>query len=156
MNYKHTFLATILLMSLTGIAHAKPQHFGEKVQPEILTPVSTIMASPEQYLDKQITIEGTIVAVCEHRGCWMTIASDERFQTLRIKVKDGEMVFPLSARGHKALATGELQALNYDLAQTREIKAYYAKEAGEKFDPAIVTEPMTMYQMMPVGVSILD
>ena len=156
MNFKHTAFAAILLTTLVATAQAKPQNFGEQVQQELLTPISTIMASPEQYVDKQITIEGNIVAVCEHRGCWMTIASDERFQTLRLKVKDGEMVFPLSARGHKAIATGTLQALNYDLEQTKEIKAYYAKEAGEAFDPKTVTEPMTMYQMVPVGVSILD
>ncbi|MGX9461977.1 DUF4920 domain-containing protein [Shewanella sp. A14] len=156
MRYKKYVLTTLLLGTILTTAQADTLNFGEGVQHELLTPVSTLMATPEQYLDKTVTIEGTIVAVCEKRGCWMNIASDERFQSLKIKVQDGEMVFPLSARGKKALATGKLQALKYNLEQTREIKAYYAKEAGETFLPASVTEPMTMYQMVPSGVSIVD
>ena len=155
MKTKQFIAAAILLGSLVGTSQAATD-FGEGVNRDYLVPVSTLMDSPEDYLENAVTIEGTIVGVCEHRGCWMTIASDKRFQTLRIKVKDGEMVFPLTARGKKALATGQLQALRYDLEQTREIKAHYAKEAGEAFDAASVTEPMTMYQLVPTGVSILD
>lgn len=149
-------LASMLLGITLGSAQAETLDFGEAVQPELLVPVSTLMATPDQYLEQTVTIEGTVVGVCEKRGCWMNIASDERFQTLRIKVKDGDMVFPLSAKGHKALATGQLHALNFDLERTRQIKAHYAKEAGEEFDPASVTEPMTMYQLVPTGVRILD
>ena len=156
MNCKRNVLASLLLGAVLNSAHADTLNFGEAVQPELLTPVSTLMASPDQYLDKTVTIEGIIVAVCEKRGCWMNIASDERFQTLRVKVKDGDMVFPMSSKGQKALATGKLQALNFDLEQTRRIKAHFAHEAGEEFDPASVTEPMTMYQLVPTGVSILD
>ncbi|MBR9727399.1 DUF4920 domain-containing protein [Shewanella intestini] len=149
-------LGALLLSSVFNCAHAKELNFGTQVQPELLTPVSTIMASPQQYVDKPITIKGTIVKVCTKRGCWMNIASDKRFETLRIKVKDGVMVFPVSAKGREAIATGTLQALKFNLERTREIKAYYAKEEGESFDPASVTEPMTMYQLVPTGVSILD
>ena len=85
----------------------------------------------------------------------MTIASDKRFQNLRIKVKDGDMVFPLSAKGSEAIATGNLTELKYSLKQTRRVLAHRAEEEGKAFDPASVIEPMTMYQLVPTGVSIL-
>ncbi|MEI6858756.1 MAG: DUF4920 domain-containing protein [Shewanella sp.] len=156
MNCKRKVMIAFLLGTVLSTVKAETINFGEGVKRELLIPVSTLMADPERYLDKNVTIKGTIVGVCEKRGCWMSIASDERFQTLKIKVKDGEMVFPLSARGKEALATGKLQALEFGLQQTREIKAYYAKEAGDEFDPASVTEAMTTYQLVPTGVSILD
>ncbi|NKF49132.1 DUF4920 domain-containing protein [Shewanella sp. WXL01] len=156
MKLRLTVAASMLCGALIAPMSALATDFGSGVNQDLLVPVSTLMADPESYLENPVTIEGTIVGVCEHRGCWMTIASDKRFESLRIKVKDGEMVFPLTARGKKALATGKLQALRYNLEQTKEIKAYYAKEAGEEFDPASVTEPMTMYQLVPTGVSIAD
>jgi hypothetical protein len=39
-----------------------------------------------------------IVGVCSHRGCWVDIASDAKFDKLRIKDRDGDMVFPLLAK----------------------------------------------------------
>ena len=47
-------------------------------------------------------IEGLVVEVCKARGCWMQLASDKEFQTMKIKVKDGVMVFPMSAKGKTA------------------------------------------------------
>jgi hypothetical protein len=38
----------------------------------------------------------------------MEIAGDENNQTIRVKVKDGEIVFPMEAKGKKALVEGEV------------------------------------------------
>lgn len=152
-----TLIATLALcLTATLPALGQSLDFGAPVDAGNITKISTLMASPDSYLDKQVTIEGTIVAVCEKRGCWMKIASDKRFQNLRVKVNDGEMVFPLSAKGSTAIATGKLQKLEFDLERTRKMKAHWAEEKGETFDPASVTEPMVIYQLAPTGVSILD
>ncbi|WP_084644066.1 DUF4920 domain-containing protein [Ferrimonas futtsuensis] len=160
MRIKTLITALALCLSATIQTHASDQgsslDFGTPVEADNITKISTLMASPDNYLDKPVTIEGTIVAVCEKRGCWMKIASDKQFQNLRVKVKDGEMVFPVSTKGSTAIATGKLQKLEYDLERTRKMKAHWAEEKGEKFDPASVTEPMTMYQLVPTGVSILE
>lgn len=131
-------------------------NFGAPVDAANVTPISTLMATPDDYLEAPVTIEGTVVGVCQKRGCWMSIASDKRFQNLRIKVKDGDMVFPMSAKGSKAIATGMLQKMDLDLDTTRRMKAHQAKEQGESFDPASVTEGMAYYQLVPTGVSILE
>ncbi|MCL2915934.1 DUF4920 domain-containing protein [Shewanella corallii] len=146
-----------LAVLLTGLSvQAEPLNFGSPVDATKVTPISTLMATPDNYLQAPVTIEGTVVAVCQKRGCWMSIASDKRFQNLKIKVKDGDMVFPMSAKGSKAIATGMLQKHELDLEATRKMMAYQAKEQGESFDPATITEGMNYYQLVPVGVSILD
>jgi hypothetical protein len=39
-----------------------------------------------------------IVCVCRHRRFWVDIASDAKFEKLRIKARDGDMVFPLLSK----------------------------------------------------------
>ena len=86
----------------------------------------------------------------------MTLSSDKKFQTFRIKVRDGDMVFPMTAMGKTAYATGKLQAIPLSLEKSKTFLAYQAQEQQEEFDPASVTEPFTVYQLSPTGVTIKD
>ena len=147
-----TVVAAILAFSL----NAEELTFGDQVIKNEVTLISDILASPTQYLDKDVTVKGTIVGVCEKRGCWVDLASDARFQKLRLKVQDGEMVFPMHAKGRDAIATGKLYAIDLNIEQTQRHLARLAERNGETFDPASVTEGMAIYQVEPTGVTILD
>jgi len=151
-------LITLLAMMLTlsTSTQAKELLFGAPVDEGLKVKISTLLASPEQYIDKTVTVSGMIVGVCEKRGCWMNLASDAKFEKLRIKVKDGDMVFPMSAKGREALATGRFTEIKLDLEHTRNYKQHLAERKGEAFDPASVTEGMSIYQVVPFGVKILD
>lgn len=135
---------------------ADPLLFGEPVDESQQIAISTIMASPDDYVGKTVTIEGAIVGVCSRRGCWVELASDARFEKIRLKVRDGDMVFPMHAKGRKAIATGKVFAIELSLNQTRSYLASLAKRDGEEFDPESVSEPMSIYQVEPIGVKILD
>ncbi len=119
-----------------------------------LVPISTVLASPNNYLEKEITVAGTIVSVCSKRGCWMKLASDKKFQTMRIKVRDGDMVFPFNAKGQTAYATGILKPIELTKEKAIAYLSHLAQEAKEKFDPESVTGGMTIYQLSPNGVTI--
>ena len=152
-----TLLGTILLaLVFISTVNAKELTFGDVVNEKDTMKISTLLASPQNYVDKKVTVAGTIVGVCEKRGCWMNLASDARFEKLRIKVRDGDMVFPMSAKGRQALATGYLKEIKLSLEQTQRYKASLAKRAGEAFDLASVTSGMSLYQVSPIGVKILD
>lgn len=145
-----------LVLTLSGAVQAKELVFGTPVDETLKMNISTLMATPNQYINKMVTISGTIVDVCEKRGCWMELASDAKFETLRIKVNDGDMVFPMSTKGREALVTGRFTEIKLDIEQTRRFKAHMAEENGKTFDPASVTEGVTLYQVAPIGVRILD
>ena len=130
------------------------KNFGNGANMEKLVAISTVLASPEKYLDKEITVAGTIVSVCSKRGCWMKLASDKKFQTLRIKVRDGDMVFPFNAKGQTAYATGKLKPIELTKEKAIAYLSHLAEEAKETFDPTTVTGPMTIYQLSPTGVTI--
>lgn len=152
-----TLLTTILLtFTLIASLNAKELTFGEQVNEKETMKISTLLASPQHYVDKKVTVAGTIVGVCQRRGCWMSIASDAKFEKLRLKVRDGDMVFPMSAKGRQALATGYLKEIKLSLEQTKRYKAAIAKRLGETFDIASVTSGMSIYQVAPTGVKILD
>ena len=90
----------------TCLAQAEPVQFGEVFDTSSVTSVSAIMAKPDHYLEQTLTIAGEVTAVCSKQHCWMTLATAESEPKFRIKVRDGDMVFPLSAKGKTAYATG--------------------------------------------------
>lgn len=153
---KKTVIVLLALLSVSSIVSAKELTFGDKVDVNKTMKISTLLASPSDYLNKKITVAGTIVGVCEKRGCWMNIASDAKFEKLRIKVRDGDMVFPMSAKGREAIAAGYLKEIKLDVKQTKRYKASLAKRLGEEFDDTSVTAGMSIYQVSPTGVTILD
>ncbi len=126
-------------------------NFGLPVDATKLIPISTLMAQPDQYLHQMVTVEGQIVEVCQDRGCWMEIASDAQYQSLRVKVKDGEMVFPVSTKGRIALAMGEFVALIDQPCIEKE----YDAEGQLQCDPAVASDAGIRYQVVPIGVRIL-
>jgi hypothetical protein len=80
--------------------------YGEKLSDAEVVKISTLMETPEDYVGKTVKVEGLITGVCAHRGCWIEIAGDEDYQSLRFKVDDGVMVFPAESMGHVATAEG--------------------------------------------------
>ena len=150
------YIYGILIIFLSLNIQAKEYQFGEEVDEAQLVTISKILSQPEAFLEQPVTISGTVIGVCEKRGCWMELASDVRYEKLRIKVRDGDMVFPVSTKGSKAIATGLLSAINLDLEQSKRYLAMLAKRKQQEFDPASVTEALTLYQLVPTGVKILD
>ncbi|MDR7121056.1 DUF4920 domain-containing protein [Rheinheimera soli] len=130
--------------------------FGAAVDKTRLVEVADILAKPQSYLQQQVTVKGTVEAVCQKKGCWMQLSAGKNQPTFRIKVKDGDMVFPVSAKGKTAYASGKLDPIEMDLESSREYLAHKAEEQGETFDPQSVTEAITLYQLVPVAVEIAD
>ena len=103
--------AAATLLTLTAIATAAPAFaaetkYGAGVGKAPAVKVSELMANPDRYVGKPVRVEGLVTDVCAKRGCWMELASDKEFQTIKIKVDDGVIVFPLDAKGKVATAEG--------------------------------------------------
>jgi hypothetical protein len=97
-------LALILPMLLASPAMA--QQFGKPLTLKEETKVSEIMAKPDAYNGKLVKVSGTVTDVCPHKGCYIIIASDQRFQSIQFKVDDGVIVFPANLKGKKVVAEG--------------------------------------------------
>ena len=98
-------LAAVIAIALSAVPAARAgQVYGTAPDLAVATPVSAILAQPADFVGKVVKVQGMIVDVCASRGCWLELGGDKAFETIRIKVQDGVIVFPLSARGKKAWA----------------------------------------------------
>lgn len=149
------FAILLFLAAASATMAGEGKAYGKPLSDAGTTKISAIMASPDEYVGKVVRVEGLITAVCEKRGCWMSLASDQEFQELRIKVDDGVIVFPIEAKGKRAIAEGELTKLPMTLDETIAFRKHEAEERKQPFDPAKVTEPMTFYQIKATGAVIL-
>jgi len=146
-----TLVMCLVLTTGAALAGDGEQVFGKGVSAADTVLVSDLLANPDSYVGKTIRVQGTAVAVCEHRGCWVNLASDVEGETVRVKVKDGEIVFPPEMIGDNVLAEGVWTANELDLETTKKVCANEAKKNGEDFDPNSVTTCMTLYQLTGTG-----
>jgi hypothetical protein len=129
--------------------------YGQPLRGSDTIKISVLLSEPDEYVGQTVRVEGLITGVCEKRGCWMSLASDAEFQELRIKVDDGVIVFPIEAKGKRAIAEGEFTKIEMTMEQTLAYKKHHAEEHNEEFDPSTVTEPLTYYQIKATGAVIL-
>jgi len=125
--------------------------YGDGVSTIETIKISELVAKADELEGKTVRVEGLVTGVCAKRGCWFKMASDKEFESLTIKVTDGVIVFPMSMKGKHAVAEGVVQKIPLSLESTRKFLAHQAEEAGEEFDPASVTEPMTMIRIAGTG-----
>ena len=147
------FTCTLLsLISSQGLAAV----YGAPLGTGPTTPISTILADPDSHTGKTLKVQGLIIDVCAARGCWIYIAGDKPFEKLRFKVTDGDMIFPMTARGKTATVEGVLQKFVLSKEEVIARRQHHAEETGEPFDPATVTEGEIFYQLRGLGAEIPD
>ena len=151
-------LGPILLLLIAACRQAEVPGtvYGEQPTLTDTTLVSTILADPEPWVGKRVLLQGTVVEVCEMRGCWLQLASDREFETMRVKVEDGVIVFPLTARGKHAVVEGVVEQLVLSADEAREQARHHAEEQGLPFDSTAVFAPTTTYQLRGIGAVIAD
>jgi hypothetical protein len=127
--------ATVILASVLAagaLAAAGDQTFGKGVQLKDATAIADLYATPEKFVGKSIRVDGVVTAVCEEMGCWMALAAkDAPAQTVRAKVEDGVIVFPLSARGKHASIEGVFEKMAAGDAHSKEAASEQAAKDGK-------------------------
>jgi hypothetical protein len=141
-------------MACSGAPETSGTVYGEELTLTDTTLVSAILASPTDYIGERVLVAGTVVEVCEMRGCWVELGSDKEFEKIRVKVEDGVIVFPMSARGHRAVVEGIVEEVSLTLEEAIEQAQHHAEEHGLEFDPESVTGPTTTYQLRGIGAVI--
>jgi hypothetical protein len=150
LSHRWLAVAWVLLATTAGVQSQEPTPYGKGVVRAEPVSITALLADPDKFLGQTIQVEGKITDVCPMRGCWIKIA-DPQGQTIRYKVKDGEIVFPVDSKGHHVLAEGVLAKQELDHEQAIAYARHLAEERGEPFDPASVKGPQTLYQIHGAG-----
>ena len=146
------FLA-LSLVATVGLS-AAARKFGKPITLKDTTKISDIYANPDQFGGKRVRVQGPIVDVCAERGCWIAIGSDQEFQSLRFKVEDGVIVFPMEIKGQTAAVEGVLTVATLSVAEQIEQGEHMAKEKKVTFDPKTVKGPKTSIMIKGEGAEV--
>ena len=114
--------AILLVLLLVGSSATAAAHddrtYGAGVTLTATTPLAEVIAAPARFAGQTVRVEGVVTAVCAHMGCWMTLvpaaAGGPAPATLRLKVDDGVIIFPVSAKGRRAEAEGVVEQVGAD------------------------------------------
>ena len=105
--------------------------YGSKITLEQISSISNILNNPDNYLNQQVLISGNIIDVCPMRGCWINVKEIQTDSKIRIKVIDGQIIFPLSSLAKNVIVQGTLQKLEFTRDQAINWKIHLAEEKGE-------------------------
>ena len=147
----------LLFILILSYILADEIELGKKLELNSTTKVSTILDNPEKYLDKPVQVSGTVVDVCSHRGCWIDVSSDRPYETITVKVDDGVIVFPITAKGKNVVAEGKFEKLSLTDEQALRFKKHEAEEKGEEFDEKnykLTEKDKTIYRLRGLGAVI--
>ncbi len=140
-------MKTILVLMLAA------NTYGTGVSVKEATPIAQLLERPAGFEGKTVRIEGIIKAVCTHMGCWMAIAANDKPNgpTLLLKVDDGVIVFPVSAKGKRVAAQGVIERLGTNDHEGHEAAEAHAQAEGR-------TQPATpaQWRLKATGAIIYD
>lgn len=112
-------------------AATSDEKLGAGVQIDQATPIADIVASPDKFVGMTLRVDGVATAVCSHMGCWMAVAASDAADApvVRVKVDDGVIVFPVTAKGKRVSAQGVIEKIAATDAESLEAASEQAKKA---------------------------
>lgn len=147
-------LFVLFLIFSTFAVFAQSEKYGRDISLTEKTKISEILAQPEEFVGKTVLVEGEVLDVCAMAGCWMELKSDAENQKVKIKVKDGDIVFPIEAKGKDAIVEGTVYKIELTEEEAVDYYNHVAEEQGTEFDESSVTGPLTIYQIKGLGAVI--
>lgn len=131
--------AAIIALGVIGVA--EETKLGSGVSLKEATPIKALIETPADYVGKTVRVDGVATAVCEEMGCWMAVASadDPKGPTVRLKVEDGVIKFPTTAKGKPVSAEGVFEEIKATDEHANEAAGEHAKhdtKASKKYQIA--------------------
>ncbi len=129
----------VLLLSAVFMAPsvASETTLGKGVTLTSATSIKAIADAPADYVGKTLRVDGVATAVCSHMGCWMAVApeGDSSGATIRLKVDDGVIVFPVTAKGKHVSAEGVFEVVGGtgDSKDAASEHAHVDKKASQQY-----------------------
>jgi hypothetical protein len=143
------------ISALAAVPGVRGSEYGSGVVVAEATPIARILADPDAYVGRTVRIEGKVLDVCPMKGCWMELAGESGKESLKVKVDDGVIVFPVTAKGKLAVAEGTVEAIPMSRESYIGWLEHLAEERGETFDASGVGDgPFRILQLKGTGARI--
>jgi hypothetical protein len=142
-------LSVLFLASAGG--WAGDLRLGKPFQLKSSVTIEQLVTEPAKYAGQTVQVKGKVTEVCQMMGCWMQLVDPASGKSVRIKVNDGEIVFPKEAAGKMATAEGKFTRIQLTREQAVALARHEAEEQGRPFKPESVTGPAVIYQIHGSG-----
>ncbi len=147
-----TIFSTLLAfaIALITLSAQQSQTYGAGVSLKETTPLAQLIDKPADFEGKTIRVEGVVTAVCMHMGCWMALTPEKGAdaKTMLIKVDDGVIIFPPSAKGRRAVAQGVIERIGGS-REGQEAASEHARSTGAASTP-------TAWQLKATGALVYN
>jgi hypothetical protein len=132
---KALLCAGIVALATAAMA-AQDSKLGTGVSLTEATPIKALVNHPDEFVGKTVRIDGVATAVCESMGCWLAISTSDAkdAETIRVKVEDGVIKFPVTAKGKQVSAEGVFEEVTPQAA-TAAAAEHAAHHPQAKPDP---------------------
>lgn len=119
-----TFLLCALCFSCSRTDASPPADHGSQPKPESSSevvkrgetlpegtylPLEQIANEPEKFADQEVLVRGQATAVCQAKGCWMTLAGEDGKARARVTFKNYGFFVPKDAKGMSARMAGQVK-----------------------------------------------
>ena len=160
------FIAIIIMQSACSTKTAEQtvdvsktslENFGIEISNTVISPMKELFNNADGYLDKNVLIQGEIVDVCPMRGCWIEVKDFDSEKSIRVKVKDGEIVFPEDSKNKQVLVEGIFSKLIFTEEQAIQWKIHLAEEKGvnlKEEDVELDASDLVEYRIKGLGAQI--
>lgn len=120
-------------------AAASEKTYGAPLAAQKPMPLAELLAAPEQWKAKAVTIEGKVRKACTRKGCWMEVAASDAAdkpgaQGCRVTFKDYGFFVPLDAAGSHARVQGIVEVDTLSASMVRHYEEEGAVFPGKKPD----------------------
>ena len=149
-------IALAVVLSAFSVSARTTTSYGEALSGVSAVRIAELTSSPEKYLGEKIRVEGLVEDICPMKGCWIDILESQSRETIRFKVADGVIVFPVQAKGREVVAEGVLRKHEMSKKRATSWLRHLAEEKGEPFDESSVTGPMVFYQIEGLGAEVTE
>ncbi len=129
------------------------KHFGESIDSEGTMSYDEMLTKFSESDSIPAKVVGQVSGVCQAKGCWMTIASENGGEEMMVKFKDYGFFVPKDISGRKVVMQGYAFR---EVTPVDELRHYAEDEGKSKEEIEAITEPKEEVKFLASGVLLLD
>ncbi len=152
------FLSILFLFSCsqkaTQTAKNGNQYFGEKITAKDAISYDQLLMKLSKQDKVTTKVQGKVSGVCQAKGCWMTIVSDDSSKpSMFVKFKDYGFFMPKDISGKSVIIQGDAY---YETTSVDELRHYAEDEGLSKEAISKITEPKKELKFLASGVILVN
>src|SRR5262245_47134624 len=112
-------LVLTVVLAAAGVDGPAPRTFGKPLQGLAAAKLSDVLAAPEN--GKAVRLEGTIEALCQKKGCWLTLRQGN--QRVHVTFEGYSFFLPRDAAARPAVLEGKVVVQEPKPGQVEHLKS---------------------------------